>query len=166
MLAFIRKPAVLLTVLALIAGGVTLYTLKHQSQAKAEALAKKPPPASPYAAIANGKAEAVRDKPLMYMGVDAQYFSAVLLPEVEIAGRADELTVKARVEWTFPLRVAQIVWGDGAATHWESVSLENTGEFASASYQWRVPAKGWKWARLAVWDAAGNGAFTQPTRAQ
>ena len=57
MLAFLRKPAVLLTALALTAGGVTLFTLKHQSEAKAEAQAKKPPPASPYAAIANGKAD-------------------------------------------------------------------------------------------------------------
>lgn len=57
MLAFLRRPAVVVTALALIGGGVALYTLQHQSQAKAEAKAKAPPVASPYLAIANGKAD-------------------------------------------------------------------------------------------------------------
>ena len=90
----------------------------------------------------------------------------VLLPEVQVtAAGPDEIAVKARVEWTFPLRVAQIVWGDGTDTHWESVPLETTREFARGSFDWKTPAKGWKWARVAVWDVAGNGAFTQPVRA-
>jgi hypothetical protein len=92
--------------------------------------------------------------------------SEVLLPELQVtAAGPDEIAVKARVEWTFPLRVAQIVWGDGAGTHWESVPLETTREFARGSFDWKTPAKGWKWARVAVWDVAGNGAFTQPVQA-
>ena len=89
----------------------------------------------------------------------------VLLPEVEVtAGSAGEIVVKAKVEWTFPLRVAQIVWGDGQGTNWKEIPLEDTREFSQATYQFRVPAKDWKWARFAVWDVAGNGAFTQPVR--
>jgi hypothetical protein len=26
-----------------------------------------------------------------------------------------------------------------------------------------VKTPGWKWARLEIWDVAGDGAFTQPT---
>ncbi len=41
----------------------------------------------------------------------------VLLPDVQIAaGSSSEISVQARVHWTFPLRFAEIVWGDGEAT--------------------------------------------------
>jgi hypothetical protein len=90
----------------------------------------------------------------------------VLLPEVEVKAAPDAIAVKARVEWTFPLRLAQIVWGDGHDTHWETIPLETTREFGHASFDWKVGGKGWTWARVAVWDIAGNGAFTQPVRAR
>jgi hypothetical protein len=90
----------------------------------------------------------------------------VLLPDVEVsAASTDEIAVKARVEWTFPLRLAQIVWGDGRETHWETIPLQTTREFGRAAFDWKTPARSWKWARVAVWDIAGNGAFTQPVRA-
>jgi HlyD family secretion protein len=57
MFAFLRRPVVLIVALTLIAGGVTVLTLRNQSQAKADVQAKAPPPASPYVAIANGKAD-------------------------------------------------------------------------------------------------------------
>jgi HlyD family secretion protein len=57
MLAFLRRPAVIVTAIALLGGGAAVYALKHQSAAKAEASANKPAPPSPYAAIANGKAD-------------------------------------------------------------------------------------------------------------
>jgi HlyD family secretion protein len=59
MLAFLRRPVVVVTVLAVAAGGAGVYALRHQSQAKAEAKAeaKAHTPVSPYAAIANGKAD-------------------------------------------------------------------------------------------------------------
>jgi hypothetical protein len=41
--------------------------------------------------------------------------------------------------------------------------LETTRQFSNASYRWQVKAAGWKWARLAVWDVAGNDAFVNPT---
>ncbi|MEZ5365626.1 MAG: hypothetical protein R2748_25680 [Bryobacterales bacterium] len=87
----------------------------------------------------------------------------VLLPEVSIDGSADQIKVAAEVRWTFPLRMAEVVWGDGEDVHREQISLETTAGFGSQTFHWSVPAKGWKWARLEVWDVAANGAFVNPT---
>jgi hypothetical protein len=87
----------------------------------------------------------------------------VLLPEVTIATTSPgEISVKARVQWTFPLRFAEIVWGDGKETRREIIPLEKTREFGNAGFDWKTKAEGWKWARVAVWDVAGNGAFVNP----
>lgn len=56
MLGFIRRPIFLLVLLGALALGATGVMLRQQGAAKAEAQTK-PPPASPYAAIANGKAD-------------------------------------------------------------------------------------------------------------
>jgi hypothetical protein len=87
----------------------------------------------------------------------------ILLPEVNLAAStADAIVAKTRVSWTFPLRFAEIVWGDGQTTHREVIELSTTREFGSQAFEWRAPAKGWKWARVAVWDVAGDGAFVNP----
>jgi hypothetical protein len=87
----------------------------------------------------------------------------VLLPDLSLASSsADAITVKTRVLWTFPLRFAEIVWGDGQQTHRETIELAETREFGDHTFEWRVNAKAWKWARVAVWDVAGNGAFVNP----
>ena len=87
----------------------------------------------------------------------------VLLPKVEIrASGADEITVRAHVAWTFPLKLAEIVWGDGERTRRETIPLETTRQFGQADFEWKAPARGWKWARLAVWDISGSGAFVNP----
>jgi len=86
----------------------------------------------------------------------------VLLPGVSISGPPDTLTVRARVEWTFPLNVAEIVWSDGAELHRQILTLDTTRAFGKNEFTWSIPAKNWKWARLAVWDIAGNGALTNP----
>jgi hypothetical protein len=54
------------------------------------------------------------------------------------------------------------VWGDGSAISRKIIPLEETREFGHMKSQWTVEAKNWKWARLAVWDVAGDGAFTNP----
>ena len=41
-------------------------------------------------------------------------------------------------------------------------SLETTREFGKQKIEFDVDAPGWRWARLAVWDIAGNGAFANP----
>jgi hypothetical protein len=87
----------------------------------------------------------------------------VLLPDVNLASSsATEIVTKARVQWTFPLRFAEIVWGDGVTTHREVIDLAGTREFGGQTFEWRAKAKDWKWARVAVWDVAGNGAFVNP----
>lgn len=87
----------------------------------------------------------------------------VLLPRVSItAASPKEIAVRAEVRWTFPLQMAEIVWGDGSETFRKILPLETTRQFGSSSYEWKVEANNWKWARLAVWDVAGNGAFINP----
>jgi hypothetical protein len=86
----------------------------------------------------------------------------VLLPEAKVTGDASSVAVKARVRWTFPLRHAAIVWGDGAGAHREVIPLAGTGAFGEESFTWRAAAPGWKWARVEVWDVAANGAFINP----
>jgi hypothetical protein len=87
----------------------------------------------------------------------------VLLPEVDLASSsATEITARARVSWTFPLRFAEIVWGDGRTTHRKIIELAATREFGASSFEWRAAAPGWTWARVAVWDVAGNGALVNP----
>jgi hypothetical protein len=87
----------------------------------------------------------------------------VLLPEVSLASSsATEIVAKARVAWTFPLRFAEIVWGDGLTVHRETIDLADTREFGDRTFEWRASANGWRWARVEVWDVAGNGAFVNP----
>jgi hypothetical protein len=87
----------------------------------------------------------------------------VLLERFSIAGTGqDAVQVKAQVASTFPLRLAEVVWGDGKETHREMIDLASSREFAERNYEWDAKTPGWKWARLEVWDVAGDGAFTQP----
>ncbi len=87
----------------------------------------------------------------------------VLLPGATIkAGGGDVIQVETEVRWTLPLRFAEIVWGDGKDVHRETISLETTRAHGKQHFSWSVEAKGWKWARLAVWDVAANGAFVNP----
>jgi hypothetical protein len=74
----------------------------------------------------------------------------------------DRVHATARVSNTFPLRLAEIVWGDGTRTHREAIDLSSSDQFQDLLYDWESRTPGWTWARLEVWDVAGNGAFTQP----
>jgi hypothetical protein len=87
----------------------------------------------------------------------------VLLPKVDLSkSTTDVVAATVEAQWTFPLRFAEIVWGDGKTTHREIVQLAETREFGRHTFEWKAPAAGWQWARLAVWDVAGNGAFVNP----
>ncbi len=88
----------------------------------------------------------------------------VLLPSWSVGGDDNEIVVEVDVVGTFPLRFAEIVWGDGAGTQRHVVDLSDSGEFSSAKHAWKVRAPDWKWARVAVWDVAANGAFVNPVR--
>ena len=75
---------------------------------------------------------------------------------------ATEIVARAQVLWTFPLRFAEIVRGDGRTTDREVIELSGTGEFGSQTFEWRAKANGWTWSRVAVWDVAGKGRFVNP----
>jgi len=87
----------------------------------------------------------------------------VLLPEVVIREEGSgQISVQASAQWTFPLAFAEVIWGDGDDVHRETLPLVDTAAFGSQRFAWMVKAPGWKWARLAVWDVAANGAFVNP----
>jgi hypothetical protein len=76
--------------------------------------------------------------------------------------QAGKLSAVADIRYTFPLQFAEVVWGDGEKTHRKTYSLETTRAFGKHKIEFDVDAPGWRWARLAVWDIAGNGAFANP----
>jgi hypothetical protein len=88
----------------------------------------------------------------------------VLLPETTIdpkpVGRID---IHLVAKHNFPLAMGEVIWGDGTTTHRQEFPLDRTRQFATETYDWQVEAKNWKWARVAVWDIAANGAFVNPT---
>lgn len=89
----------------------------------------------------------------------------VLLPEITMRpADGERIAVDARIRWTFPLRFAEVVWGDGSETHRKIFPLESTRPHGEQRFQWTVEAGNWRWARFAVWDIAANGAFINPIR--
>jgi hypothetical protein len=87
----------------------------------------------------------------------------VLLTEVKITGERDgQIAVQARIQHTFPLEMAELVWGDGKETFRRTVPLTETHQFGDFSFRDNAAGGNWTWARLAVWDIAGNGAFVNP----
>ena len=87
----------------------------------------------------------------------------VLLHEAKISAQGDLLHVVVNASSTFPLRRAEVVWGDGKQIYTKTFPLLSTHEFETKNFEWNVSATHWKWARVAIWDIAGGGAFTNPT---
>ena len=80
---------------------------------------------------------------------------------VREAGTAPRLT--AQLTWTLPLAFAEIIAGDGTKTHRRRIDLSDTRAFGTRTFSGPLPVEpNLRWARLAVWDIAGNGAFSQP----
>jgi hypothetical protein len=69
--------------------------------------------------------------------------------------------VSLALEWTFPLRFAELVSGDGSKVYRERIDLSDTEAFGQRSIGRELDLKGRTWVRLEAWDIAGNGAFTQ-----
>jgi hypothetical protein len=87
----------------------------------------------------------------------------ILLPSAAMSPVGEgSVRVNARISSTFPLRMAELVWGDGVTTHRQRIDLVSTPAFDSHDYSWTIETPGWTWARFAVWDVAGDGAFTNP----
>lgn len=86
----------------------------------------------------------------------------VLIQDFAVRLNGAFIQVTANMEWTFPLEFVEIVWGDGNETGRKISSRTNTGPFGRERFSEQIDWSGKKWVRLAVWDSAGNGAFTQP----
>ena len=78
----------------------------------------------------------------------------VLLPTVKITRSG----VTADVRWTFPLAYAVLVTDSGTT----QIPLDQTGAHGSQTFTWTHDLSRAKWARIEVWDIAGNGAFVNP----
>ncbi len=92
---------------------------------------------------------------------------AFTLGGVESGGTLDfNRSARARLvvdlEWTFPLRFAEIASGDGERVHRERIDLADTGAFGSRRIERDLDLSGRTWVRFEAWDVAANGAFTQP----
>ena len=86
----------------------------------------------------------------------------VLIPRWALEGSGNQRVVAAEVEWTFPLEFVEVVWGDGGRTDRQIVPATDQPPFGTHRFRIPFDAAGKKWVRFAVWDSAGNGAFTQP----
>ena len=90
----------------------------------------------------------------------------VLLRSSGIEGTGARRFYNAEAEWTFPPEFAELVWSDGKKVDRQVVSMSNMAPFGNHKFRIPFDAIGKKWVRFAVWDSAGNGAFTQPVHLQ
>jgi len=86
----------------------------------------------------------------------------VLFRSWGIEGAGAHRTYTADVEWTYPLEFVELVWGDGDKTERQEIAATDLGPLGSHRFRIPFEATRKKWVRFAVWDSAGNGAFTQP----
>ncbi len=96
----------------------------------------------------------------------------VLLEAATIGGReggqtltiapGDRPEVRVELSWTYPLRSAEVVSGDGRKVYRERFDLSDTPPFGRKTLTLKPDLAGRTWARFEVWDIATDGAFTQP----
>jgi len=77
-------------------------------------------------------------------------------------GPGDRPEVRVDLSWTFPLRYAEVVSGDGRAVYRERIDLSDTPPFGRRTLTLTPNLAGRTWARFEAWDVASDGAFTQP----
>ncbi|HEY6170439.1 MAG TPA: hypothetical protein VI454_20570, partial [Verrucomicrobiae bacterium] len=70
--------------------------------------------------------------------------------------------VRVELDWTFPLKFAEVISGDGAKVYRERIELADTSAFGKRTLASLPGLRGRKWVRFEVWDIAANGAFTMP----
>ena len=86
----------------------------------------------------------------------------VLVKNAAVEGVGAKRTYTADAEWTFPPDFAELVWSDGKTVDRQVIDMTDQPPFGSRKFRVPFDAAGKKWVRFAVWDSAGNGAFTQP----
>lgn len=86
----------------------------------------------------------------------------VLVTDVRIVEESGgRVAVQARIQHTFPLEIAEIVWGDGKQTYRKMIPLHDTHPFGDFTFHGNAEGN-WTWVRLSIWDVAGDGAFVNP----
>src|SRR5262249_34874733 len=96
----------------------------------------------------------------------------ILLREFQVGGKssgetlaldsAEKPEVRVRLEWTFPLRFAELVSGDGTRVYRQRIDLADTDPFGERTLVLRPDLAGRRWVRVEAWDIAANGTFSQP----
>lgn len=96
----------------------------------------------------------------------------VLIPSFTVNGkhagetlsppRGGNTEIVMDVNWTFPLSHATIISGDGKEVYRERINLDDTKAYGKKKFTFKTDLRNRKWVRVEVWDAAVNGAFTQP----
>jgi hypothetical protein len=98
---------------------------------------------------------------------DGEFFVSsgeILLKGFSVTGAGPRRTVVMDFDWTFPLDFIEIVSGDGTKTERQIISATDLAPFSGKRFSIPIEVAGKKWVRVAAWDCAGNGAFSQPLR--
>ncbi len=82
--------------------------------------------------------------------------------ETLTVGKDDRTEVVADLEWTFPLRFAEVISGDGAKVYRDRIDLSDTPAFGHRMLSITPKLAGRLWVRVESWDVAGNGTFSEP----
>jgi hypothetical protein len=86
----------------------------------------------------------------------------VLFHTYGVSGSGAKRVYTANIEWTFPLEFAELIWSDGKKVDRQIIPATEMPPFGSHEFKIPFDATGKKWVRFAVWDSAGDGAYTQP----
>jgi hypothetical protein len=96
----------------------------------------------------------------------------VLIPAFSVNGQpsgsdvvlkpSERPVVRVDLSWTFPLRFAELISGDGSRVFRERIDCSHTLPFDKQALQVTPNLSGRTWVRVEAWDIAGNGAFSQP----
>ena len=104
-------------------------------------------------------------KPVVSALHNGDYFvtsGEVLFHKWGIEGSGAHSVYAADVEWTYPLEFAELVWSDGSTVQRKIIPAAEMSAFGRHTFRVSFDATGKKWVRFAVWDSAGDGAFTEP----
>jgi hypothetical protein len=86
----------------------------------------------------------------------------ILINDYVVEGSGHTRTIRADMEWTFPMEYVEVVWGDGKNINRQIIRTTELPPFGTQRFAIPFDAAGKKWVRFAAWDSAGNGAFVQP----
>jgi hypothetical protein len=88
----------------------------------------------------------------------------ILFRHFAVEGAGVRRRVVAELDWTFPLELVEVVWGDGRTTGRQVISAAHLPPFGRHRFVIPFDATGKTWVRFAAWDSAGDGAFVPPVK--